>query len=142
MDKRKRRGHSSGGKLSRTYVSWHNMKQRCRDPGDTSYSRYGERGITFCERWLDFNNFIADMGERPDGLTLDRIDNDSDYNQTNCRWVTRKEQANNRLGSKTCRRGHKRTAANTYVAKDGGRTCKTCQAMTDLAIAKLVLGLT
>ena len=120
----KQHGHSSGGKLSPTYISWHNMKQRCRDPGDTSYARYGGRGITFCERWLDFNNFLQDMGERPDGLTLDRLDNDGNYEPSNCRWATRKQQKPRRA---TCFAGHALDPKNTYVTPDGKRSCITCR---------------
>ena len=89
-------GHAVGGKTSPTYVSWRAMMQRCRCPSHVAYPRYGGRGITVCERWLSFPNFLADMGERPDGLTLDRIKNHKGYEPGNCRWVTSKAQASNR----------------------------------------------
>lgn len=72
------------------------MKTRCTNPRADNYSYYGGRGISFCERWKSFENFLHDMGEVPDGLTLDRINNDGNYEPGNCRWATRKEQRHNR----------------------------------------------
>lgn len=80
---------------SPTYYSWRAMKQRCLNPRNHNYPGYGGRGITVCKRWLKFENFLADMGERPAGMTLDRRNNDKGYCKRNCRWESRKVQSNN-----------------------------------------------
>jgi len=72
------------------------MKQRCLNPNNDAYKDYGERGITVCNRWLDFKNFYADMGDRPEGKELDRKDNDKGYYKENCRWATAAENVQNR----------------------------------------------
>lgn len=93
-------GHAVSGYLTPTYISWRSMKQRCYDPGSTQYHWYGERGITVCDEWRnDYGQFLADMGERPEGLTLDRINPDGNYEPSNCRWATAQEQARNRSQS-------------------------------------------
>jgi hypothetical protein len=89
-------GHKRRNAQTETYLCWQNMIQRCTNPKNNSWSDYGGRGITVCIQWETFENFLADMGERPPNMTLDRKDNDLGYFKGNCRWATRKQQANNR----------------------------------------------
>ena len=78
-----------------TMHSWEGMTQRCTNPKATRYSQYGGRGISVCSRWRVFRNFLEDMGERPEGTTLDRKDPNGDYRPENCRWASTKEQVEN-----------------------------------------------
>lgn len=89
-----RRRH--GMSKSPTYKAWKHLRERCTNPADKSYFRYGNRGISFCKRWLKFENFLEDMGDRPTAQhSVGRIDNDGDYEPSNCRWETPVEQARN-----------------------------------------------
>jgi hypothetical protein len=90
------RARTHGHYTTRTYSSWVNMIQRCTNPKSTGYKNWGGRGITVCERWRSFVNFLADMGERPLKTSLDRRENDKGYFKENCRWATPKEQLENR----------------------------------------------
>lgn len=83
----------------RSYESWKSMRQRCRNEKCTDYKFYGGRGITICDRWSEFSNFLQDMGERPKGLTLERKDNDGNYELDNCCWATRAAQVKNKRGN-------------------------------------------
>jgi len=94
-------GHNRRTNKSQSYRAWDSMIQRCTNSKNKSYHRYGGRGITVCQRWMQFEYFIQDMGEPPtDGYTLDKIDNNDNYYKENCRWATMKEQARNRRNNK------------------------------------------
>ncbi len=91
-------GHAKSGnkKASRTYRSWECMIDRCTNRKHKAYKNYGGRGITVCDRWRNsFENFLADMGMRPEGMTIDRIENDGNYEPGNCRWATLSQQRRN-----------------------------------------------
>jgi len=89
-----------------TSESWQAMKRRCNDPKNASYARYGGRGITYDPKWEFYAGFVEDMGERPEGTTIDRIDSNDHYTKDNCRWATPMEQSNN-------------TSANRVIAYNG-----------------------
>lgn len=93
--------HTTGGRFSKTYYTWTGMLTRCTNKNSTSWLHYGGRGITVCDAWKVFENFLADMGERPEGKTLDRVDNNLGYFKENCRWASNTEQRRNRRGNNT-----------------------------------------
>lgn len=102
--------------------AWRLMLNRCYKTNSPDYSGYGGRGIKVCERWHTFNNFLEDMGERPEGKTLDRIDNDSNYELSNCKWSTNLEQSLNRR-------------SNIWVELDG-KIKSLCQWADELGIKR------
>jgi hypothetical protein len=106
-------GHSVGYAYTGTYSSWCNIKARCLNPQHKNYARYGGRGITVCERWRDsFQSFLEDMGEKPAGAWVERVDNERGYEPGNCVWATPREQNNNRRDSRFLElNGHKQTMA-------------------------------
>lgn len=111
-------GHTVGGVVPREYLSWQQMLNRCRNPRTKHYKDYGGRGIVVCARWSLFENFFADMGSAPAGMTLDRENNDGNYEPNNCRWATPVEQARN-------------TRRNVFIDVDGVSMC-----LTEAAAAK------
>ena len=91
----------AGGNRTKAYITWEGIKQRCHNPNANGYERYGGRGITVCNRWRNsFEAFFEDMGTKPKGLTLERVDNDEGYSKENCEWATMQRQACNRRNTR------------------------------------------
>jgi len=114
-------GEASGGELTRELVSWRGLKNRCLNMNAEKWENYGGRGIKICDRWKDdFKNFLEDMGRRPEGCSsIDRIDNDGDYEPGNCRWATHKQQAGNTTRSVWIENGGERQIKADWLREVG-----------------------
>ena len=95
MSRPAKHGHAVGGRQSPEYTAWSNMLRRCDNPKHPQFKNYGGRGVKVHHRWWEFDNFLADMGLRPPGMSLERKDNSKGYAPENCVWATQKQQMNN-----------------------------------------------
>lgn len=115
-------GHTTKDKASSTYSKWQGMKTRCYNPNSNRFKYYGGKGIIVCDRWLNsFENFLEDMGECPEGLTLDMIDSNKNYEPDNCKWSTLEEQSRNRSGVKHFTINGRTQCLNQWVKEFGLR---------------------
>ena len=108
-----------GGYKHPLYATWNKIVARCALPTCTGYQNYGGRGITVCDRWMDFWNFVADMAPRPAGMTIDRIDNDGPYNPENCRWASNETQGRNRRTNRLIEVGGKVMTLTDWAEQSG-----------------------
>jgi hypothetical protein len=120
--------YKHGGSYTSEYKSWSSMKDRCLCITNKDYRNYGARGITICVRWVNsFENFLEDMGKKPaPEYSIDRKDNNGNYEPGNCRWATKSEQSLSRRKREFCKRGH-RFETDGYYIRQGGRLCKPCR---------------
>ena len=100
-------GHAKPASRSSTYRSWECMRSRCNNPNNPDYKNYGARGIKVCKRWDSYENFLYDMGERPTGTTLHRINNNGNYCKTNCKWADSSEQSRNKNNNRLINHNNK-----------------------------------
>lgn len=126
-------------KKDRTYKSWKQMRQRCNNPNSDQWEWYGGKGISICPEWNSFEQFVADMGERPEGMTLDRKDGSGNYEPTNCRWATAKQQAETnrgliKPGSRPPNRLPDAAIESIRAMRFGGATLKTIAAAHSVSI--------
>jgi hypothetical protein len=120
--------HKHGMTNTSTYRSWGGMKQRCYNPNNKKYHRYGALGITVCDEWFNsFQKFLDDMGECPKGMSIDRIDVSNGYYKENCRWATQKEQQNNRSNNVIITVGESPMTMSEYCSKHGLNSDKVQQ---------------
>lgn len=115
-----------GEALNRTpeYATWLSMHERCRSPKSQKWTNYGARGIVVCQRWTSYENFLADMGRRPSKAhSLDRVDNDGNYEPSNCRWATKKEQVDNRRTFGRIEKFSDAELMREFVRREGLRCC-------------------
>ena len=117
-----------GGSKDPRYSAWGSMKSRCNNPNEPAYKNYGARGIKVCERWNDFANFRDDMGPRPEGFTLERIDNDRGYEPGNCVWASRTQQSRNRRGTLNITIGDETMPLSAWVERCGVVSYRTALA--------------
>lgn len=102
-----------------TYKCWRRMKERCLNPKHDQYSNYGGRGISVCKEWMKFENFLSDMGQRPTGMTIERIDNSKGYYKHNCKWATMVEQQSNKRNNQFLTLGQDRLTVAQWSRKLG-----------------------
>ncbi len=113
------RSTTHGKSRTRTYRIWDLMHSRCSNPKNLRFKQYGGRGITVCERWSNFEGFLADMGECPDGYSIDRIDPNGNYEPVNCRWATEATQQNNRTSNRMIEFGGKTQSLADWAREAG-----------------------